>query len=543
LSTDTSGATASSAGTGDLRWRPPLLAAALRRRWTLIAGTTAICIITAVALGQAQRKSYVADTTVIVYPVAGTPYAQQSQGNQLVDLSTEAQVVRSDKVARLAQQQLVTEGYEKLTTAGLISRVRATVETNTQVLRISYEAGAARRARDGADAFAAAYLAYRQTQAKDAAKNGLAAIAATRIAAEHALELDQRILAGTPPASTEAGRIKAEIKLTQGSLADLRAQEADLTNRSVLPGEVLSPATLPSKPHGTSPPILGALGLLAGLVLGIVVAALRERAVGPIRSAAALPGDPPVLAVVPPLRNVSEPLLLSKPEARAAEAYRLLYIAVDASLPLGSDRGTVIVVASLSDPAPPVAINLAAAAASAGRLTTYVHALPRQSAPRLPSLGVDLEAPGFAEALLSGSDPVAARRHAAARLSVLTPGADIGQAAASYGGPRTQRVLDALRQASDLVVVAAPPLTEPDGQALASVADGVIVVVPIGTATFDQVDAAVTEARRVHARVLGVVATHPASGSAPLSTPPPNAQSNIVDGDERRPTPAGWAPS
>src|SRR3954451_14490346 len=98
LSTDPPGPR-SPAETGDLQWRPPLFAAAVRRRWPLIAGITALCVIAAIGLGQARHTSYVADSTVIVYPVAGTPFAQQSQGNQLVDLSTEAQIVRSDAVA------------------------------------------------------------------------------------------------------------------------------------------------------------------------------------------------------------------------------------------------------------------------------------------------------------------------------------------------------------------------------------------------------------------------------------------------------------
>jgi len=92
------------------------------------------------------------------------------------------------------------------------------------------------------------------------------------------------------------------------------------------------------------------------------------------------------------------------------------------------------------------------------------------------------------------------------------------------------------------VIVAAPPLTDPDGQALASVADAVVIVVPIGSATFDNLGAAVTEAGRVHSRVLGVVATHPASGSAAAS-PPPVKPAEAAGGDERSPAAAGWVPS
>jgi Mrp family chromosome partitioning ATPase len=530
------------APTGDLTKRPPLLADAVRRRWVLVAGTTAFFTLAAMASGQLRHASYDASTSVIVYPVAGAPFAQQATGNQLVDLSTEAQLVRSDAVAKLAQQTLARKGYTKLTEAGLISRVLATVEANTQVLRITYSAGAPRRARDGADAFAAAYLSYRQSLAKADAAQGLATIATSRVSLQKALSLDEQALGNAAPSSAAAGRLRAQVKVDEQSLTDLAAQEADLSKRPTLPGEVLSPATLPASPHGTSPPILGALGFLAGLAVGVVVAVARERRVGRIRRAASLPDEPPVLAVVPITRS-AEPVGLTNPAARSADAYRLLYLAVDAALPVSSHRGNIIVVASLTDPAPPVGVNLAVAAAGAGRVTTYVDALPRRKAPRLPALPSHGGGPGFAEALLGDADAVALRVHVAPGFSVLPAGADISRAASSYGGPRTQRVLEALRRAADLVVIGAPPLTDPDGQALANVADAVIIAVPVGIATFDQLETAVVEASRVHAHVLGVVATHPARARSSAKPPSPAAAPDVVAGDEQPTAPASWVPS
>src|SRR5436190_1071292 len=307
------------ASTSDVSRRPPLLSDAVRRRWTLIAGVTAFCILAALAYGQVRHASYDAETTVIVYPVPGAPYSEQQTGNQLVDLSTEAQLVRSDGVARLAQQRLAAEGYDKLTIAGLIARVTATVETNAQVLRIGYQAGAPRRARDGADAYAAAYLSYREALAKSTTQGSLADIATQRQTIQLALTNDQQQLANSAPGSAKAGQYRARILSLDKQLTDLRAQEADIAKRPVLPGEVLSPATLPSAPHGTSGPILAGFGLLAGLLIGVVVAVARERVVGTIRRAESLPAEPPVLAVVPPAR-VSEPVLLSNPQHRSGEA-------------------------------------------------------------------------------------------------------------------------------------------------------------------------------------------------------------------------------
>ncbi|MFL6238686.1 MAG: hypothetical protein ACJ735_04220 [Actinomycetes bacterium] len=494
-------------------------------------------MLAGLAYGQLRHHSYDGQTTVIVYPVAGAPFSQQKTGNQLVDLSTEAQLVRSDAVARLAESKLAAMGYDQLTVAGLISRVAATVETNAQVLQITYAAGTPRRARDGADAFASAYLDYREALAKKVATDGLALITSQRKTLNHVRAIYQHQLRRARPGSALAEQLQATILVEDKSLIDLRTQEADIRDRSVLPGEVLSPATLPATPSSTSPAILAAFGFLFGLALGTATAVALERKAGTIRRAQSLPDEPPVLAVVPPAR-VAEPVLLRKPDHRSGEAYRLLYLAVDAALPVTGGRGQIIIVSSLTDPAPPVGVNLALAAAAAGRLTTYVNALPRNRAPRLPAVGVDLRGPGFAEAVLTGTDPMPTRLASTPRLSVLPAGADIARAAETYGGPRTERALDSLRRGADLVVIAAPPLTDPDGQALASIANAVVVVATIGLATFGQLDAALTEAGRVHANVLGVVAFHQPAGKLPARSEP-----RTVATTDKPPAPATSVPT
>jgi capsular polysaccharide biosynthesis protein/Mrp family chromosome partitioning ATPase len=479
------------------------------------------------AFGQIRRTQYDAETTVVVYPVAGAAFNQQQTGNLLIDLSTEAQVVRSDDVANLANERLQAMGYDKLTVAGLISRVSAAVETNAQVLRITYSAGSPVRARDGADAFAAAYLSYRESQAKTSAQTQLKGVDAQRTIAQRALNLNRSKLSSSTPGSSAYAQAQAGIDSADKQLVDLSTQAADIAKRPVLPGEVLSPATLPSAPHGISSPILGGLGLLLGLLLGTIAAVIRERMVGTIRRADALPAEPPVLAVAPATR-LSEPVLLSRPDHRAGEPYRLLALTVDAAVPAGTplhSLGRLVVVSSLTNPAPPVAINLALAIAETGRLCTYVEAVPRHNAPLLPALGVNANAPGFADAVMTGADPMPMRLHPAPRLSMLAAGSDIGRAAESYGGPRTHRVLEALRRAADVVVVAAPPLTDPDGQALAIEADTVVIGVAVGDATFGALADSVAEAQRVRASVLGVVAFHPTNIRS--SSARPNKNSNV----------------
>src|SRR4029079_6050820 len=130
-----------------------------------------------------------------------------------------------------AQQELAAKGYQKLTIAGLISRVSAVVQTNTQVLGITYSAGAPRRARDGADAFAAAYLKYRETQATQQTEADLKNIADQRKAVQQALARDQIDLGNAAPGSSAADQARARILINDKTLTDLSAQEADIKKR------------------------------------------------------------------------------------------------------------------------------------------------------------------------------------------------------------------------------------------------------------------------------------------------------------------------
>jgi Mrp family chromosome partitioning ATPase len=126
---------------------------------------------------------------------------------------------------------------------------------------------------------------------------------------------------------------------------------------------------------------------------------------------------------------------------------------------------------------------------------------------------------------------------------MLTSGGELGRASESYGGPRTHRVVEALRRAAEVVVLAVPPLTEPDGQALANVADAVVLVAPVGDATFKQLEESLVEAARVHARVLGVAAVHPANGPPTTRGQAGPGQPEVVADVQQPAAPATWVPS
>ncbi|MDX6284916.1 MAG: hypothetical protein QOG53_401 [Frankiales bacterium] len=485
-----------------------------------------------------KTTTYDGQTTVLVNPIPGNPFNKQSQNNLLVDMSTEAQVVRSDAVARLALPLLTAQGYDNVTVGGLLGHTRAALETNTQVLRITSSARSATRARDGADAFAKAFLTYRASLAKAKNTSTLVQLRSDRAGALRTLASFSKSLAQEDPASTTASRLQAQIKTINQTLNDLAVSEADLLKRTVVPGVVLSPAALPQAPHGVSKLLMALIGLVLGFGFGFVVAVGLERASGRIRRPDAIPSDLEVLAVVHPA-HVAQPVLLTQPDNPTAEAYRMLHLAVDAALPPDSERRSrIVVVASMTDPAPPVAINLALAAAEAGKSTTFVDALPPAAAPRLLGLTAPPGAIGLSEVVLEGRDPISARLHVASRLTYLPSGANVQRAAEAYAGPRMRGIVEGLRRGCDLLVIAVPSLSNPDGQALASLADGVVLVVPLGSATVRQLEEATAEARRVHATLVGVVAAYPGRSRRTVPAPPLATTHNVVVRDERPPAPA-----
>jgi Mrp family chromosome partitioning ATPase len=231
--------------------------------------------------------------------------------------------------------------------------------------------------------------------------------------------------------------------------------------------------------------------------------------------------------------------MVSAPDTDTAEAYRLLHQALDSALPVDSRHGQVVVVAPISGRTPPVAANLALAAAAGGRVAMLVEGVPDRSARTVPAFLAPAGAAGLSDALLAGDDPIGHRTSGSRGLTVLGPGPDLDRAAEAFVGPRMRDVLDALRRAADLVVLTSPPLSDPDGQALAAVADHVLLLVTLDLTTRGQLDAALAEARRVHADVIGVVAVDPVPHEpTAVPAPVPPAGPEIVAPEQT--APATW---
>lgn len=403
---------------------------AVRRRWWIVVLGIVVGIAAGLAVAAVQTKVYDATASVLVQET-GAPNTGQvvnARTNSGINLDTESQVVMSQVVAARAQSILKT----KTPAAQLISNVSVTVPPNSSVLAIAYSAPTAKAAQQGARAFAQAYLANRGDQATKQVAGQVAALQAQRLALDKQLSDASGQIASLPPTSVQRQQAQASSGIISNQLSALGGQLTTLSSADITPGTILTDAALPTKP--TSPNKLLDLGggLLAGLLLGLIVAFVVERSDRRIYSAddAGRRAALPLLASLPRKRF---PNRLAAPGDAAGAHIGRLRNALAALLAdremLASDSAlhgprTVVVCGGRTDDTNGVvAANLAAAMAASGYRVTLVCA--DRSSSSLALLGASADRPGLTEVLRDGTPPGDVTHPSAQPgLSVMGPGAD-----------------------------------------------------------------------------------------------------------------------
>src|SRR4051812_35954966 len=134
----------------------------LRRRLPLILAFLVAGLLIALAFTVLQHKTYRSTAAVLVRPITLDPFDSTQRPSQLVDLDTEAQLVKSSAVIDIAKQT-----DRKLPgDVATAQNVNVSVPPNSQVLDINYSSGSAAGAQSGANAIANGYLQYKSELAK-----------------------------------------------------------------------------------------------------------------------------------------------------------------------------------------------------------------------------------------------------------------------------------------------------------------------------------------------------------------------------------------
>ena len=251
----------------------------VRRQWYIVALALVIGVVLAVALLKVLPKTYESTASVLVKPtiVTGTPTNGRTVTQ--VNLDTEAQVVKSVPVSTEVKKRLSSP----LTASKLASYVSIAVPPNTTIMNITYAAGTASVAKDGAQTYAEAYIDYQTQQAKDQVDAQLKVLddnfAST---AKDISALNKKIAANVLDTAATKDAQQSLLTLQRRSTA-LSSRRIPLETASTTAGSVIDSASTPSRPASPNPKLVGASSVALLLLLGLLLAWARDRRRGKIR--------------------------------------------------------------------------------------------------------------------------------------------------------------------------------------------------------------------------------------------------------------------
>ena len=479
----------------------------LRRHWWIIALLTAIGIAGALGLARTQSKVYDATTDVLVMPTSSAS-ANVSGGRTTgtINLDTEAQIVTSADVASDAAKLL------KVATSPdtLASHVSVDVPANTSVMAITYAASTPAMAQAGANAFANAYLANRQASAQADLTNQINAINATIRRQQAALTKVNDSLGTLKPDSAKYANAQSQRQTLTSQINSLTNKMSSVATTTVAAGKVITGASLPTKPTKPSIPMFLASGAMLGILLGIGLAILRQRADRRVRFA----GDITRRAGLPLLATLPARVRLRfddvyPPYGAGGRTFNRLRNEILASL---QDNEKIIVVtgASKGNASTLVSTNLASALARAGSevvlMCAHQPGTLAGAATMTRMLSVSAT-PGLSD-VLAGKVPletVTQRAPGNPWLRIVAAG---GTASASgfLQSQTLREILSQLRAQADYIVIEAPSTANSaDAQSLASFADAAIVVVELRRTTHSEVRDAADQLKSVSTSLVGGV--------------------------------------
>ena len=344
-------------------------------------------------------------------------------------------------------------------------------------------------------------------------------------------------IASAPQAETEEARLAQQVQAMQSMSDKLqedyqKARMAEAVEAGQV--EIVELAERPSQPIAEGRARKLAIGMVIGLLLGFGAAVVVDGMNTSIRRRDDLERilQVPGLAVIPQFASGNGKARLRLPgrstngkrsqraeglvtvhDARSsgAEAYRTLRTNLIFSQAVQTLRTLVVTSAAPSEGKTTTAANLAVSFAQQGMRVLIVDCDLRRS--RLHRMFSVPREPGITELVLGQVDQESVTRETSVTgLYVLPSGQLPPNPAELLGGERMRKTLASLTEAFDLVVLDTPPLlAASDAAILATVADGVVLVVRAGVTEAEAGQQAMAQLASVGARVVGAVLNDPDS--------------------------------
>ena len=470
------------------------------------------------AFSMQQPVVYGATARVIVENSSTTfnAAAGQNLGDKLPDdrqVATLASFVVTPEVANRVNEALGTDTsfrtYHRET-------VTATPDSAANVINVSATQPTAEQARDLANAFAQQFVEWRRSTQQNLI--------------DEAIDVINGQLADADPGTQSF----ADLNDRLSQLSVLRA----LSTGGVEVGDL---AQAPQSPGSPRPLRNSVLAFIAGLVLGVGVALLVDALDVKVHSVAEIEAltDIPVIATIPPLSKSRDGIsMLSDSRGAVAEAYRFLRTNIDLAN-FSHDVRSLLITSPLPQQGKSTTVaNLALVMLRAGKRVAVVEGDLRR-----PTLHSQFRVPNQ-QGVTSVIAGTASVNEAAHHLRLRESGATVTTLSESHATPQTLQaargvgedgsleltlltsgplppnpgemvasaqlasLVDDLEKDADYVLVDAPPLLAVgDATALASIVDGVIIVVRLGQTTREMIRHVEDFVSRVPARRMGIVVT------------------------------------
>jgi capsular exopolysaccharide synthesis family protein len=498
-----------------------------KRQLVLILAVTLLGAAAAAAYSYRRTPIYESTASVLVRAITTNSFDPSQRVDQQLNMFNQRQLVTSEPVAAVAAKKLGTTA----TPDQLVKHVTADVPANSQIVRIHYRDTVPLSAQRGADAFADAYLAFRQADAQNQAATSQRAIQKDIDRLVKQLDRAQATVEN-PNATPEQQRgAQSRVNNLNARLQPLQQQLSGFASLDTNPGTKIAAAALPRTPASPKHRLDVGIGLLVGLFLGVLAAFVRDRTDDRLRGREDLAErlDRPVLATIPPLskwvrrglvwrrRPRSSLVTLDQPNSPAAESYRTLRTRM-ARLASQLDINSVMVVsAGVGEGKSTTAANLAVVLAETGKDVLLVSADLRR--PRVHQFFGLPNKSGLANLLADAAPPNrraapgAYPRQMASELWSVSPNLWVILSGPLPPHPSALMDSDAMRQflkeqrdMFDFIVLDCPPgLVVADAMALAPLVDAVLVVADARESDRDDVSRLKEELEQVGGKIVGAI--------------------------------------
>ncbi len=379
------------------------------------------------------------------------------------------------------------------------------------------------------------------TNLLSAVRNQATALDASIAALDNLKSQSTAQIAAAPSTATEEAQLAQQVAAVQKMAENLqtehqRAKMAEAVEAGQV--EIVDLADVPTFPIAAGRTRKVALGLVIGLLLGVGAAVLIDgmntsikrrddiQRVMQIPGLAVIPrlmettGQGRIARALPRLRSNGNGTRRSRADglvtihdarSSGAEAYRTLSTNLIFSQAVQALRTLVVTSASPGEGKTTTAANLAVSFAQQGMRVLIVDCDLRRS--RLHKVFSVPREPGLTDVIIGQVEQDAVIRETSVPgLSVLSSGQLPPNPSELLGGQRMQKVLASLSEAFDLILLDTPPLlAASDGAILATLADGVVIVVKAGATEQEAAQQAMQQLTAVGARVVGAVLNDPES--------------------------------